>query len=59
MNGISNKLSDNEKLKKAKEIHDKLEVDIAAYNEHRLNLHHRLNINGFNQIFIGGEMAIQ
>jgi hypothetical protein len=59
MNGISNRLSDNEKLEKAKEIHDELEVDIAAYNEHRLNLCHRLNVNGFNQMFKGGEMAIQ
>jgi hypothetical protein len=58
-NGLSNKLSDNEKVKKAKEIHDKLEVDIAAYNEHRLNMQHRGNVNGFNQIFKGGEAAIQ
>jgi hypothetical protein len=59
MNGISNRLSDNEKLEKAKEIHDELEVDIAAYNEHRLNLHHYLNVNGFNQMFKSGEAAIQ
>ncbi len=30
VNGLSNKLSDNEKVKKAKEIHDELEVDIVA-----------------------------
>jgi hypothetical protein len=59
MNGISNRISDNEKVEKAKEIHDNLEVDILAYNEHRLNLHHHLNVNGFNQMFKGGEMAIQ
>jgi hypothetical protein len=59
MNGISNKMSNNDKLEKAKEIHDELEVDIAAYNEHRLNLRHRLNVNGFNQMFKGGEVAIQ
>ena len=51
MNGISNRLSNNAKLKKAKEIHDKLEVDIVAYYEHRLNLRHRLNVNGCNQMF--------
>jgi hypothetical protein len=38
MNGISNKMSNNDKLEKAKEIHNELEVDIAAYNKHRLNL---------------------
>jgi hypothetical protein len=36
MNGLSNKLCDNKKVEKAKEIHDKQEVDIVAYNEHRL-----------------------
>jgi hypothetical protein len=59
MNGISNRLSDNEKLEKAKEIHDKLEVDKAAYNENQLNLRHCFNVNGFNQMFKGGETAIQ
>ncbi len=37
-NGISNKLCNNEKVEKAKELHDDLEVDIVAYNEHRLNM---------------------
>ena len=32
MNRISNRLSANAKLEKAKEIHDELEVDIVAYN---------------------------
>jgi hypothetical protein len=40
-NGISNKLCDNEKVEKAKELHDHLEVDIMAYNEHRLNMQDR------------------
>ena len=59
VNGLSNKLSDNEDLEKAKEIHDLLEVDIVAYNEHRLNMGHKANVNGFNQLFKGGEAAIQ
>ncbi len=59
MSGICNTLSNNAKLEKAKEIHDELEVEIAAYNEHWLNLRHRLNVNGFNQMFKGGEAAIQ
>ncbi len=59
VNGLSNRLSNNEKVERAKEIHDTLEVDIVAYNEHRLNMSHKLNINGFNQLFRGGEAAIQ
>jgi hypothetical protein len=46
-------------LEKAKELHDELEVDIAAYNKHWLILQHRLNVNGFNQMFKGGEATIQ
>jgi hypothetical protein len=59
VNGLSNKVSDNEKVEKAKKIHDELEVDIAAYNKHRLNMQHRRNVNSFNQLFTGGEAAIQ
>ena len=49
-NGFSNRLSDNKKIDKAKEIHDELNVDIAAYCEHRLNMRNKHNINGFNQL---------
>jgi hypothetical protein len=59
VNGLSNRLSYNEKMEWAKEIHDTLKVDIVAYNEHRLNMGHKLNINGFNHLFQGGEAAIQ
>ncbi len=45
VNGISNRLSGNEKVEKAKEIHDEREVDIVAYNEHRLNMKDQRNIN--------------
>ncbi len=58
-NGISNRLSDNEKVEKAKEIHDELEVDIAAYCKHRLNMRDRHNITGFNQLLKGGKAAVQ
>ncbi len=58
-NGISNRLSDNKKVEKAKEIHDELEVDIAAYCEHRLNMRDRHNINSFNQLFKGNKAAVQ
>jgi hypothetical protein len=59
MNGICNRLSDNAKFEKTKEIHDELEVNIVAYNKYWLNLHHHLNVNGFYQMFMGGEAAIQ
>jgi hypothetical protein len=36
-----------------------LEVDIAAYCEHQLKISDKHNINGFNQLFKGGEAAIQ
>jgi hypothetical protein len=58
-NGFSNRLSDNNKIDKAKEIHDKLNVNIVAYCEHRLNVRNKHNINGFNQLFKGGKAAIQ
>jgi hypothetical protein len=58
-NGFSNRLSNNDKVEKAKEIHDKLNVDIAAYCKHRLNMRNRHNVNGFNQLFKGGKAAIQ
>ncbi len=58
-NGINNKLSNNDKVEKAKGIINELEADIVAYNEHRLNMQDRQNVNGFNQLFKGGEAAIQ
>jgi len=59
VNGLQNRLSGNEKVERAKEIHDELEVDIAAYCEHQLNMKHKKNCNGFNQLFKGGEVAVQ
>ncbi len=32
---------------------------MVAYCEHQLNMHHKRNGNGFNQLFQGGEAAIQ
>jgi hypothetical protein len=56
---MSNRLSNNKKVDKAKEIHNELEVNIAAYYKHRLNTQDRHNINGFNQVFKGGDTAVQ
>ncbi len=58
VNGINNRLSNNDKVEIAKEIIDNLEMDIVAYNEHRLNMQDRHNVNGFSQLFKGGEGAI-
>jgi len=59
VNGFSNRLGGNEKVERARQLHDDLEVDVAAYCEHRLNMRHRKNVNGFNQLFKGGEAAVQ
>jgi hypothetical protein len=48
VNGFCNRLSGNKKVERAREIHNKLEADIASYCEHRLNMHHKKNCNGFN-----------
>ena len=52
-NGLNNRLCGNEKLDKARQIYDDLEADIVAGNEHRLNLRHKNNKNGFRQMFNG------
>jgi hypothetical protein len=59
VNGVNNRLCNNDKVEKAKELIDELEADVVAYNKHRLNMRHKNNGNGFNQLFRGGEAAIQ
>ncbi len=46
-------------MERAREIHNDLEVDMAAYCKHKLNMRHKKNVNGFNTLFKGGEAAIQ
>ena len=58
-NGIDGRFNKNEKVTKAKELHDELEADVVAYCEHRLNLKHKRNIVGFNQLFWGGEAEVR
>jgi hypothetical protein len=53
-NGFYRRYSNNTKVKKVKELHDKLEAYLASYNEHKLNLKYKLNKVGFNQLFWGG-----
>ncbi len=57
-NGKPNRLGGNNKLDKAKDLINKLGADIVAYNEHRQNLRHKDNRNGWNQLFRGGEEDI-
>jgi hypothetical protein len=59
LNGLNSRMSDNKKLDEARELIHDLEADIVCYNEHRLNLMHKDNKNGFSQLFRGGEADIQ
>jgi hypothetical protein len=59
LNGLNSRMSDNEKLEKAKQLINDLEADLVCYNEHRLNLMHKDNRNGFSQLFRGGEADIR
>ena len=58
VNGIDSRFKDNWKVDKAKDLHDELAVDIAAYNEHKINMKHKQNKVGFNQLFWGGEAKV-
>ncbi|MEJ2137350.1 MAG: hypothetical protein P8X86_19155, partial [Desulfofustis sp.] len=59
VDGLNTRISDNEKLDKAKELIDELEADVVAYNEHRINCAHKDNVNGMGQMFNGGEAEIR
>ncbi len=59
VNGYINWLCDDDKVEQSKEVHDELEVDVAAYCKHTLNMKHRQNVHGFSQLFKGGKASIQ
>jgi hypothetical protein len=59
INGLNTHLSDNETVERMDEIQDELEINIMAYCEHKINFKHKRNVNGFNQLFKGGEAPIQ
>jgi hypothetical protein len=60
LNGLqSTLLSKNEKLEKARRVIDDLQADVVCYNEHRQNLRHQANKNGFCQMFNGGETDLR
>jgi len=56
--GVNTRISDNDKLEKAKEVIDELGADIVAYSEHKINCRHKDNSNGMGQMFNGGEAEI-
>jgi hypothetical protein len=45
VNGLRNCICGNKKVDRMKELHAELEVDMAAYYEHKLNMKHKKNIN--------------
>ena len=58
-NGIDCRHMDGYKVRKARSIHDKLEADIVAYNEHRINYQHKSNEFSFGRLFRGGETEMR
>ena len=58
VNSFNTRISGNKKVETAKELNDELEADVVCYNEHRINMKHKENHNGFNQFFRGGEEEI-
>ncbi len=50
-NGFNNRISGNQKIAKALDIKDDLDIDCLLYCEHRLNLRHKANVNDFKQMF--------
>ena len=59
INGLNNRMSGNTKLDRGREMLDELEVDIAAFNEIKINFNHKKNINGLAQLFNGGESEVK
>jgi hypothetical protein len=57
-NGLSNRMSGKNKLSKCRGFIDELGADIVAFYEHRQNLQHINNRNGWNQLFKGGEVDV-
>jgi hypothetical protein len=58
-NGIDGRFKNNWKVEKAKGIHNDLDIDIAACNEHQLNMQHKLNKWGLINFSGGGEAKVR
>ena len=50
-NGFHNRISGNQKIAKALDIKEDLDIDCLLYCEHRLNLRHQSNVNDIKQMF--------
>ncbi len=57
-NRILNRMWGNNKLCKAKDLINKLRADIVTYSEHRQNLQHLDNCNGWTQLFKAGKADV-
>jgi hypothetical protein len=58
-NGLQSTLSKNEKLDKARQVLNDLQVDMVCYNEHHHNLKHKTNRAVFCQMFNGGDTQLR
>jgi hypothetical protein len=50
-NGLNNRIGGNEKITKALEIKEDLDIDCLMYCKHRLNFKHKENKNNLKQMF--------
>ena len=50
-NGFSNRIRGNNKITKALDIKEKVDIDCLLYCEHRINFRHKDNKNDFKQMF--------
>lgn len=57
-NGIDCRSLHHPKIIKARQIHDELESDVVAYNEHQINFKHKDIRYEFNHLFCRGEADI-
>lgn len=59
VNGINNRMANNPKLDRAKEIINYFSADLVAYCELRMNFSHRSTVNGLRKLFQGGESEVR
>ena len=50
-NGFNNRIGGNQKIAKALDIKEELDIDCLLYCEHRINFRHKDNKNDFKQMF--------
>ena len=55
VDGFNNRITNNDKLDKAKDLIDELQADLVAHCEPKIRICHKLNQNGMRQMFNGGK----